>query len=238
MAAPKQLPLDLGHPPAARFSHFVNGDNAEIVARLQALPIQLQQSDLPASDRLLYLWGPPGCGRSHLLQASCHALVAAGREARYLNAHSPLFNFSFHADIGLYAVDDIDRFAAHQQIALFNLINEVRAHGRCALLGAGAHAPLGLDVREDLRTRLGWGLVYQIHPLSDVEKADAITQAARVRGLHLSPDVPGWLLSHFQRDMPSLMSLLDALDHYSLEHKRAITLPLVRQMLAEIRPIP
>ena len=118
---------------------------------------------------------------------------------------------------------------------MFSLYNEVRAHGRTALVVAGGLAPRAMPVREDLRTRLGWGLVYQVQPLSDEDKMSAVLQAARERGLQLSPEITHWLVTRHYRDMPSLMALLDALDTYSLERKRPVTLPLLREMFAEFR---
>ncbi len=115
---------------------------------------------------------------------------------------------------------------------MFNLFNEVRAHPTSALVAAGNAAPIGMTVREDLRTRLGWGLVFHLAPLPDEGKAAVLKLAARERGIMLADDVPAYLLTHFRRDMPSLMALLDALDRFSLEQKRAVTLPLLRIMLA------
>ena len=127
---------------------------------------------------------------------------------------------------------DCDGLSGAQQIALFNLFNEVRAHPTSALVATGDAAPMGLAVREDLRTRLGWGLVFHLAPLPDERKAAVLKHAARERGIALADDVPAYLLTHFRRDMPSLMALLDALDRFSLEQKRAVTLPLLRAMLA------
>jgi len=139
---------------------------------------------------------------------------------------------SFYPTASGYAINDCERLSGAQQIALFNLFNEVRAHPASALVATGNVAPLGLSVREDLRTRLGWGLVFQLTPLSDESKASALKHAARERGIALADDVPAYLLTHFRRDMPSLMTLLDELDRFSLEQKRAVTLPLLRTMLA------
>jgi DnaA family protein len=82
-----------------------------------------------------------------------------------------------------------------------------------------------------LRTRLGWGLIYQVHELTDDEKIAALSQRALARGLTLSSGVLPYLITHFRRDMRSLSATLDALDRYSLETKRAITLPLLRDLL-------
>lgn len=229
----KQLPLDLGGPPPPTFDNFFADANREAVARLRSLPEAVR--DEQASDRLIYLWGEPGSGRSHLLHAVCDAAARHGLGCLALTPHHALQAFAFDPAVVLYTVDDVDSMNPAQQVAVFNLINEVRAHTRSAIVSAGAVAPLATAVREDLRTRLGWGLVYQLHPLSDTDKMAALTQAARERGLQLSSEVPNWLVTHYYRDMPSLMALLDALDTYSLERKRAVTLPLVREMLAEMQ---
>ena len=225
----RQLVLELGTPPPATFDSFVTGGNPELVARLRGLPEGLSASAEPPADRTFYLWGETGSGRSHLLHALCHA-APAGR-ARYVRPHSPLAAFEFSAEITTYCVDDVQALSGAQQIALFNLFNEVRAHARHALVAAGDAAPLGMTVRDDLRTRLGWGLVYQVLPLDDAGKILALRNAAHARGIALAEDVPAYLLTHFKRDMPSLMALFDALDRFSLEQKRAVTLPLLRAML-------
>ncbi|PLZ03265.1 DnaA regulatory inactivator Hda [Burkholderia sp. WAC0059] len=228
----RQLTLDLGTPPPSTFDNFFAGANAELVARLRGLEAALAAAAAngPVADRTFYVWGEPGSGRSHLLQALAHEAQPGG--ARYLGAQSPLAAFEFDPRVAIYAVDDCDALPAAQQIALFNLFNEVRAHPACALVATGNAAPLALAVREDLRTRLGWGLVFHLAPLSDADKTHVLRHAARERGLVLADDVPAYLLTHFRRDMPSLMALLDALDRFSLEQKRAVTLPLLRTMLA------
>ncbi len=224
----RQLTLDLGTPPPSTFDNFHTGANAELVARLSGLDAALAAG--PVADRTFYIWGEPGNGRSHLLHALVHA--AAPGHARYLGPQSALAAFGFDPRVAIYAVDDCDALSGAQQIALFNLFNEVRAHPTCALVATGDAAPMGLAVREDLRTRLGWGLVFHLAPLADDGKAAVLKQAARERGIALADDVPAYLLTHFRRDMPSLMALLDALDRFSLEQKRAVTLPLLRTMLA------
>jgi DnaA-homolog protein len=223
----RQLTLDLGTPPLATFDNFFAAGNHELVTRLRELEGALAAG--PVADRTFYVWGEAGSGRSHLLQALMHE--ADGR-ARFLSPQAPLAAFSFDPTATLYAVDDCERLSGAQQIALFNLFNEVRAHPASALVATGNVAPLGLSVREDLRTRLGWGLVFQLTPLSDESKVTALKHAARERGIVLADDVPAYLLRHFRRDMASLMTLLDELDRFSLEQKRAVTLPLLRTMLA------
>lgn len=224
---PRQLTLDLGIPPPLTFENFFPGSNTELVTRLRALAAALHAGQ--AADRTFYLWGEAGSGRSHLLHALVHDAQPA--HAHYLGQHSALAAFSFDPDVPIYTVDDCDALSPIRQVALFNLFNEVRAHPACALVCAGNAPPLSLAVREDLRTRLGWGLVFHLAPLTDEDKASALKHAARERGMTLTDDVSTWLLTHYRRDMPSLMALLDALDRFSLERKRAVTLPLLRTML-------
>ncbi|SDB83005.1 regulatory inactivation of DnaA Hda protein [Paraburkholderia lycopersici] len=224
----RQLTLDLGTPPPSTFDNFHIGANAELVARLRGLDAALMAG--PIADRTFYVWGEPGNGRSHLLQALAHE--APPGHVRYLGPQSALAAFTFDPRVTIYAIDDCDSLSGAQQIALFNLFNEVRAYPGCALVATGNAPPMGLAVREDLRTRLGWGLVFHLAPLSDEGKAAILKLAARERGIALADDVPAYLLTHFRRDMPSLMGLLDALDRFSLEQKRAVTLPLLRTMLA------
>ncbi len=230
----RQLTLDLGTPPPSTFDNFHTGANAELVARLRGLDAALSASANaadPQADRTFYIWGEPGNGRSHLLHALAYE-TPPGR-VRYLGPKSGLGAFTFDARVPIYAVDDCDSLSGAQQIALFNLFNEVRSHPGTALVATGNAAPMGLAVREDLRTRLGWGLVFHLAPLSDAGKAAVLKHAARERGINLADDVPAYLLTHFRRDMPSLMKLLNQLDRFSLEQKRAVTLPLLRTMLAK-----
>jgi DnaA family protein len=224
----RQLTLDLGTPPPSTFDNFFAGANAELVARLAGLDNALAAG--PLADRTFYVWGEPGSGRSHLLAALVHS--AGPARSRFLGPQSALAAFAFDPHVPIYVVDDCDKLASAQQIALFNLFNEVRAHPSVALVATGNAAPIALAVREDLRTRLGWGLVYHLAPLPDDRKIAVLKHAAKERGIALADDVPAYLLTHFRRDMPSLMALLDALDRFSLEQKRAITLPLLRTMLA------
>ncbi len=228
MTVHRQLTLDLGTPPPSTFDNFFAGANAELVVRLAELDGALAAG--PLADRTFYVWGEPGSGRSHLLSALVHS-AAPGRVS-FLGPQSALTAFAFDPGVAIYVVDDCDKLSGAQQIALFNLFNEVRAHPMSALVATGNAAPIALAVREDLRTRLAWGLVFHLAPLPDEHKSAVLKHAAKERGIALADDVPAYLLTHFRRDMPSLMALLDALDRFSLEQKRAITLPLLRTMLA------
>lgn len=218
----RQLLLDLPAEKPQTLDNFVVGQNEELA---QLLQIFSHPASATLNQRFVYLWGEPGAGKTHLLQS-----LAARPAARYVAANAQPDAFAHAPEVTLYLLDDCDRLSPEAQIAAFNLFNQVRENG-AALIAAGAVAPAVLAVREDLRTRLGWGLIYQVHGLTDDEKIAALTQAAHVRGLALSPGVLPYLITHFRRDMRSLSTMLDALDQYSLETQRPITLPLLRSLL-------
>jgi DnaA family protein len=213
-----QLVLDLHRTPDPTLANFVAGRNVEALACLAALA---------AGDRavrFVYLWGAAGCGRSHLLRS-------LGAGGRYVPAGSPARAFDFDPAIGVHAVDDVDALDGASQEALFHLFNRVLADPSAALVCAGDRAPLALGLREDLRTRLGWGLVYELRLLSDEEKAAALARAAAERGVAVAPDVIPWLLTHRSRDIRALLAAFDALDRYAYERRRPITLALAREWL-------
>lgn len=217
----RQLLLDWGTPRPPTLESYVVGRNQELAALLHRIAANIGES----RDRLLLLWGEAGAGKSHLLRA-----LSADQCALLLTPTAEADAFCWSASYTLYLVDDCDQLDTTQQQALFNLINQVREQNG-VLIASAQQAPLNLPLREDLRTRLGWGLVYQVHGLSDDEKVDALAKSAEARGLLLSAGVLPYLLTHFRRDMQSLSTMLDALDRYSLETQRPITLPLLRELL-------
>ena len=217
----KQLALDIALPAAPTLDNFVPGRNAELVIALHAL------ADGAGNERFIYLWGADGSGRSHLLRAVADAARRNGRRTVWFDAKTQVIDA---ADDGLCAADDVHLLGAEAQIALFNLHNRIRG-GNGALLMSGNAAPAQLRLRADLATRLAAGLVYQLHGLDDEEKSAALRCHADARGLRLSQEVTAYLLRHARRDMPSLLALLDALDRHSRETKRAITVPLLRELL-------
>lgn len=156
------------------------------------------------ADHVLYLWGESGSGKSHLLQACAPARVA----------------------------DDVEKLDDAAQIGLFNAINEAR-QGGAAVLAAGNAPPAQLSLRADLKSRLAWGLVYQVRPLSDEERSTYLRAEAARRGMQLPDEVVAYLMTHMRRDLRSLTAILDRLDRVSLELKRPITLPLLREALKE-----
>jgi DnaA family protein len=218
----KQLVLDIAPTPTPTLDNFVPGRNGELVGALDAL------ANNAGNERFIYLWGAAGSGRSHLLRAVIDTARRHGGHTAWFDANTVAFEV---AENTLSAVDDVHLLGAEAQIALFNLHNCIRG-GSGALVASGNAAPAQLALRADLVTRLASGLVYQVHGLNDEEKWAALRRHADARGFQLSPEVAGYLLRHARRDMPSLLALLDALDRYSLETKRAITVPLLRELLS------
>jgi len=216
----EQLAFELAQPEPPSFANFAIGRNAEPVD----VVVKLAQGARPAA--AIVLWGAFGSGRSHLLHAAVAAASAAGRPALY--CAGPSAAPAEPPDVGaLVAVDDCGGADAAAQGHLFTLYNRLAETGGGLLVAADA-PPARLALRNDLRSRLGAGLVYEVIPLADGDKPAALVTYARSRGIDLPDDVIAYLLSHGRRDMPSLMATLDALDRESLVTKRPITIPLLR----------
>jgi DnaA family protein len=218
----RQLALALGARPEPTLENFVPGRNAAALAAVRTL--------LADAAGQVYLWGAPGSGRTHVLEAALAAARARGVACARIAAPHPDWDAAHGKRLA--TVDDVERLTASDQVRLFDLVNELRLAGG-ALLAAGATPPAGLALREDLRTRLAAGLVFQLHALNDAEKAAALAAHAAARGLRLGDGVLAYLLTHLRRDMATQIAVLDALDRYSLEQKRPVTLALVREALAE-----
>jgi DnaA-homolog protein len=175
------------------------------------------------------LWGARGAGKSHLLRATAAAASAAGRAARYV-ADPAEIDVAAPTHGVFIAIDAIDTADPDAQGRLFTLYNMLAASGG-QLLAAAVAPPARLSLRDDLRTRLGHGLIYEVMPLADDDKAAALAVHARERGFRLSDEVIGYLLAHHSRDMPTMVATLAALDRHSLSTKRPITVPLLRDWL-------
>jgi DnaA family protein len=216
----RQLLLDLLPESPPTLDNFVPGGNAETLAALTGWLAGAR------AETSFCLWGEEGSGRSHLLQACGFTYVDAACDPALATASAA----------EQLAVDHVDALDETGQIALFNHFNRLKmAPGM--LLTATDQPPAHLALREDLRTRLGSGLIYRLQPLSDGEKAAALALQARERALKLTPEAIDYLMRHAPRDMRTLSAFIVALDRYTLEHKRAVTLPLLRELLNETLPL-
>lgn len=200
----KQLLLDIQPLAPPTLDNFIAGRNAEA---LHSLQMTLGGN---ADVHFIYLWGAQGSGKSHLLQAC--------------------INFAHEHQLPLCVVDDVNTLDDEAQIALFNDFNQLRASGGM-LITSGNAAPTQMGLRDDLATRLAWGLVYQLHPLTDEEKAQALKTHAKERGIKLPDEVVDYCLRYLRRDLPTLMAVLDALDVWSLTEKKPVTVPMLKKLL-------
>ncbi|MEW6514067.1 MAG: DnaA regulatory inactivator Hda [Pseudomonadota bacterium] len=217
-----QLLLDLRPNQPPSLDNFIVGENDELLSRLRLLAE-------PGCFDAIYLWGTTGCGKSHLLSAAA-SLALRKRPVLLLSGCRPA-STDFHAPPGgLLIVDDVDDLDEDAQIALFRIFNTARLVG-LGLLLAGHKPPVKLKLREDLRTRIGQTLIYEVRTLNDEQKAAALRRHALERGLKVDDGLVRYLLSHGRRDLPSLMAVLDHLDRATLERQRPATLPLLKEAL-------
>jgi DnaA family protein len=220
----KQIALDIGLARGPTLDSFCAGPNEAAHKHLQLWAGSPTRSPVPT-----YLWGASGSGKTHLLKAVSEKLREQGATVGWLDAtmqEPPEFNESW----AVVLLDDVHLYTAVQQHAAFNWFVNAQSLQR-GVLAAGSLPPADLKLREDLRTRLGWGHVFQLHVLSEPERRAVLRQSADARGVFLGDDVMDFMLTRFTRDLGSLMQLLEQLDGYALQTKRAITIPLIKSML-------
>ena len=226
----RQIPLAIGPLPLRTFDGFVPGANTAALAHLRAMtavrPVAPLQARAP-----VYLWGPRGSGKTHLLCALSEAAHQLGQRAAWFD---PARGLPWHFDeqCAWLLLDDCDTFDEAQQQAAFALFVEASTHG-VQVAAAGAVPPVDLRLRDDLRTRLGWGHVFALEPLAEGDARAALRREADRRGIFLSDDVMDYLLTRFSRDLKHLMTLLDRLDEFALSRRRAVTVPLLKQMFEQ-----
>ena len=218
----RQLPLAITPPTPVGFDSLVVGPNAQAVQHVRQLA-------LPAAP--VYLWGPSGSGKTHLLRALAAERQALGERVGWFSAEQAL-PWAFDDGWTLIVIDHVDAMDAERQQAAFTLFVEAGSHA-VQWAAAGQLPPVDLPLRDDLRTRLGWGHVFAMQALAEDDARAALRREADRRGIWLSDEVMGYVLTHFQRDLKHLMKLLDRLDEFALAESRHVTVPLLRKMLAE-----
>jgi DnaA family protein len=218
----KQIPLPIAAAAPQNFGSYVPGPNGMVLQQLR---------EVGATSTPVYLWGPEGCGKTHLLRALVTERQQQGTTAGWfgpLDTEPWLFDELW----GLLVLDACDEFDAQQQQAAFALFVKATTHA-IPVVASGRLPPVDLALRDDLRSRLGWGHVLAVQPVSEAQSRQVLREEADRRGLSLSDDVMDYLLHRHARDLKHLMVQLDRLDEFALVHKRAITVPLLRQMLLE-----
>lgn len=220
-----QLPLGIQLRDSATFASFYPAQNQQLLITLKE-----------TQETCVYFWGKASTGKSHLLQALCHEKAVAGWRVAYLPLAEADLMPAMLEDMDqfdLICVDDLQDVAGKQdwEVALFHLYNRIQSRAGRLVISANqapASLPLGL---QDLTSRLGWGLVFQLQELADEDKQAALQLRAQARGLELSDEVAAYLLRHTPRDMRSLFALLEHLDHASLAAQRKLTIPFVRELV-------
>jgi DnaA-homolog protein len=224
----KQIALDVGLASSPTFANYFSGPNSAALKHLELWAGSQVRSPVPT-----YLWGEAGSGKTHLLRAAVNALQQLGSQVGWMDA-ATLEPAEFNNSWAAVVLDECHLYTAVQQQAAFNwFVNATSSadgQPRC-VLAAGNLPPADLLLRDDLRSRLGWGHVFELHPLSEAQRRSVLRIEADTRGVFLSDDVMDFVLRRFSRDLSSLMQLLDQLDGYALQTKRAITVPLIKSML-------
>lgn len=216
-----QLIFDFADRSYPGFDKFLGHANAGLIHVLQS-----------QHEPFIFVWGEEGSGKSHLLQAWVTQAQTRNLKAEYIDAeHEGLGNWLF--DVDCVAVDQIEFLNTSEQQQLFALFNHFYNNRRGSLLLSSVLPPHQLMIREDLRTRMAYCLVYEIKPLSDEEKFDALMSMAQARQIPVDAEVIHYLLAHWRRDLDSLLLMLNTLNEYSLVQRRRITLPLLRQLLKQ-----
>jgi DnaA family protein len=219
----KQLVLDIGLATDPTLQNWEVGDNQALQQHIQEW-LAGQASHVPT-----YIYGASGCGKSHLLRAVAHDLQGQGLRVGWLDAarmHPQEFDPTWSAVL----LDDVHLYNAGLQHGAFNWLINAQTH-TCRVLAAGDAAPVQLALREDLRTRLGWGHVFYLQPLSESAQRAVLRRSAAERGLLLGDDVLDYMLKRWSRDLGSLMELLQQMDRYALQTRRSITIPLIKSMM-------
>lgn len=226
---PAQLPLALAFPRASDFESFRAGENAAALDAVRAFARR--------PEGVLLLLGPSGSGKSHLLAAACRAHADAGGVFRYLQAgrwpEDRASELAALSGVSLLAIDALEKLAGCRALeeALFALFNAVRDRGGGVLAASREHPEALQALLPDLRSRLLAGLRFRLQPLPEEERREVLRARARAMGIALEEPVLDYLFRRHSRDLKSLIALLERLERESLSRQRAVTVPLLREVL-------
>ncbi|WP_337065128.1 DnaA inactivator Hda [Rouxiella badensis] len=228
---PAQLSLPLYLPDDETFASFYPGEN---ISLLSAIQTALQQEH----GTYVYFWSREGGGRSHLLHAACAELSLRGEAVGYVPLDKRAYFVPEVLDgmeqLALVCIDNIEGIAGDEawEAAVFHLYNRILETGRTRLFITGDRPPRQLNLGlPDLASRLDWGQIYRLQPLSDEEKLQALQLRSKLRGFELPEDVCRFLLKRLDREMRTLFMTLDQLDRASITAQRKLTIPFVKETL-------
>jgi DnaA-homolog protein len=230
MKKPEQLALNICLRDDMTFENFFNGSNSKAVAGLQ----KIINSD---KNQFAYIWGGLGAGKTHLLLACCNFYIGKKLSTLYLslseNAELEPAILEDIEHLELIAIDDMQLVIGQRdwEEALFRCFNEVQTSGKKLIIAANATAQSLPFILPDLKSRLASDLILRLDELTDEEKVAALIWRAKLRGIELTSSIAKFLLRRYPRDTTNLFALLDRLDKAALQHKRALTLPFVKEIL-------
>jgi len=225
-----QLPLHIGLRDSATFGNFYPVDNHQLIA-------ELRRCANNQGEHFIFIHGLSGSGKSHCLQAVCHAATEQQLQASYLPMREiktmPVAVLEGMEQLDIVCLDDIDEIAGDREweTAIFNLYNRIRDNSGRLLLSANVNVEeLGINLK-DLQSRLAWGLVFRIETLDDTALEKAMQCRAKARGMDLPDEVASYILKRSVRDTNALFNLLEKLDRESLAAQRKLTIPFVKEFL-------
>jgi DnaA-homolog protein len=225
-----QIPFQFEHNQQNDFATFFQGENENLLQLLKSIA----SSETTHS---LYLWGLKGTGKTHLLQA----VTKHANELDFHVAYIPLKqlkNISVEilhdlGDLNIVCIDDLECIIGHPewQQGLIWLYNELRDNGYSLIMSANT-SPINIPLEiDDLKSRLSWDQVFQLRLPNDELKIQILKQKARFRSFELSDEVIEFIIRRVDRDLDTLMSMLDKIDHASLAAKRKITIPFLKGLI-------
>ncbi len=225
-----QLPLHIGLRDSATFANFYPASNEQLIA-------ELRRCVMNQGEHFIFFHGISGTGKSHCLQAVCHAATKQQLQATYLPMRDiqsmPVDLLEGLEQFDIVCIDDVESIAGNREweVAIFNLYNRIRDNSGYLMVAANSKPDeLGIHLK-DLQSRLTWGLVFQIESLDDAALALTLQLRAKTRGMELPDDVAAYILKRSSRDMNTLFSLLEILDRESLVEQRKLTIPFVKNYL-------
>lgn len=227
-----QVPVQFEFHCNQTFDSFYPGNNDEVIIQLNLLASGNQEQQI-------FLWSESGCGKSHLLQACCQKAKTAGKEPFYL-AFTPgklpeLALLDGLESMDLVCFDDMQHIAGNLawQQGLFNFYNRHRQNNHQLLLAADCPPKFLPFELLDLKTRMSWGLTLKIQSFCDDQLIEAMTYKAHYLGFDIPAAVGRFLLNHYVRDLPALWLLLEKIDQATLASQRKLTIPFLKQILAD-----
>ncbi|WP_037383915.1 DnaA inactivator Hda [Serratia sp. DD3] len=227
-----QLSLPLFLPDDETFTSFYPGENSSLLAAIQSA-LHMEHGSY------IYFWSREGGGRSHLLHAACAQLSQCGQAVGYVPLDKRAYFVPEVLDgmeqLALVCIDNIECIAGDPawEMAIFNLYNRILETGCTRLLITGDRPPRQLNLSlPDLASRLDWGQIYKLQPLSDEEKLLALQLRAKLRGFELPEDVGRFLLKRLDREIRALFMTLDQLDQASITAQRKLTIPFVKEIFS------